>query len=273
MILNVIMDNSTLTEDLASEHGLSLFIETEEGTVLFDTGASDAFSDNARAMGLDLSSVDRAVLSHGHYDHSGGLATFLKLNQKAPVYAQKSAFDMYYKQEDNGWEYIGVPESVKSDPRIILKAGSYTLAEGIEVLAGIRPRRLNPPDNRFMYQEKEGDREPDDFSHEQHLIIREKGKSVLITGCAHQGIVNILEEYYLLNGSYPDVVLGGFHLLDDDSDKTLESFVREIAAFLKNTGSQYFTGHCTGTESFRILQEIMGDKVQTIGSGMVLQIP
>ena len=86
MIIRVLMENSVQDELLAAEHGLSLYIETDTHKILFDAGQSDAFSDNAARMGVNLKEVDFCVLSHGHYDHSGGLMRFLKINDHAPVY-------------------------------------------------------------------------------------------------------------------------------------------------------------------------------------------
>lgn len=271
MILHVLMDNRSCSSEFASEHGLALFIETGQENILFDTGASDAFIKNAHLMGVDLGSADLSVLSHGHYDHGGGLEAFFRVNDTAPVYVQTTAFDGYYKQGKE-WKYIGLPETVKKNPRFLLKKGSYRLGRGLEVLSGIRPRRLNPQDNRLMYRQEATGMQPDDFSHEQNLILTEEGKHLLITGCAHQGIVNILEEYFVLKGAYPDVVLGGFHLLDDDGDKTLEGFVKEIGEFLKSTGSLFYTGHCTGEKAFGILKDILGDRIGSISSGTVLKL-
>lgn len=271
MILYVLMDNRSLSEEYTFEHGLAVFIETGQANILFDTGASAAFLDNSRGIGVDLTKVDLAVLSHGHYDHGGGMEAFFKVNATAPVYVQTSAFDGYYKREEE-WTYIGLPETLKGNPRFRSKKGSYRLGQGMEVLSGVRPRRLNPRDNRFMYRRDAGGFHPDDFSHEQNLILFQAGKSILITGCAHQGIVNILEEYYLIKGAYPDVVLGGFHLLDDEEDKTLSHFYQEVSEYLGSTGSKFYTGHCTGENAFGILKEVLGDKIGRISSGTVLKL-
>ena len=88
-----LMENAAAREDLAAEHGLSLLIETGAHRILFDSGQSGAFADNAEKMGLNLGTVDLAVLSHGHYDHSGGLLRFLEYNDRAKIYVDQYAFD------------------------------------------------------------------------------------------------------------------------------------------------------------------------------------
>ena len=96
MKLTTLIENTTCRPDLTPEHGLSLYIETGEHRILFDAGQSDAFADNAEKMGIDLGEVDLAILSHGHYDHGGGIAKFLQINKKAPVYINKHGFEPHY---------------------------------------------------------------------------------------------------------------------------------------------------------------------------------
>ena len=91
MKISVLVENTSSEQEILSEHGLSLYIETEEHKILFDTGQSDDFAENSRSMGIDLSKADMVILSHGHYDHGGGLKRFLEINQTAPVYVSRHA--------------------------------------------------------------------------------------------------------------------------------------------------------------------------------------
>ena len=105
MIIKALTENTSKNENIFSEHGLSLYIETENHKILFDMGQTDLFYKNAQTMGVDLRAVDVAVLSHGHYDHGGGLKKFLEINSTAPVYLSRFAFGDYY----NGSEKIYRP--------------------------------------------------------------------------------------------------------------------------------------------------------------------
>ena len=133
MKLWVLMENTACREELAKEHGLSLCLQTGNTRILFDAGQSGAFADNARAMGVDLAWVDAAVLSHGHYDHGGGLTRFLAENGKAPVYVSALAFGAHYHEA----RYIGIDSGLKASPRVIPLEGPCTLSGGITILPAV----------------------------------------------------------------------------------------------------------------------------------------
>lgn len=124
------LTENTCKTGLPSEHGLSLYIETEEHTILFDMGQTDLFARNAEQLGADLEKVDIAVLSHGHYDHGGGLKKFLELNHTAPVYLSRYAFEPHY----NGTEkYIGLDPSLAENRRLIFTDKVTETGEGIRL--------------------------------------------------------------------------------------------------------------------------------------------
>ena len=115
MKITSLLENTTTNEQFKVEHGLSLFIETENCKILFDMGQTDLFAENARTLGIDLAEVDSAVLSHGHYDHGGGLAKFLEINDHAPVYISEKVFQPHY----NGTEkYIGLDCRLQGNERL-----------------------------------------------------------------------------------------------------------------------------------------------------------
>ena len=105
MKIVTLMENTTCREDLCCEHGLSLYLESGKYKILFDAGQSCAFAENAEKLGISLDQVDFCVLSHGHYDHSGGLGKFLEINQTAKVYVSQWAFEPHYETDGR---YIGV---------------------------------------------------------------------------------------------------------------------------------------------------------------------
>ena len=257
MKIVTLTENASVSEAIMAEHGLSLYIETGEKKILFDMGQTDAFIQNAQKIGIDLSQVDFAVLSHGHYDHGGGLYAFLKVNQKAPVYLHKAAFGEYY----NGTQkYIGLDASVKGGDRLVFTEGS------VQLLPGIRLMDCN--DQNWQYDawglncKEQAQFFPDPFLHEQYLEITEGQKRILISGCSHKGILNIAQYFQ------PNILLGGFHLNKQEKPEILKATAQALLA----TGTQYYTGHCTGSKQLAIMKQIMGEKLLSISAGTVVEI-
>jgi 7,8-dihydropterin-6-yl-methyl-4-(beta-D-ribofuranosyl)aminobenzene 5'-phosphate synthase len=274
MIIKMLVDNTSLSKKFSSEHGLSLYIETEEHKILFDMGASELFAENAEKMNINLKDVDIAIVSHGHYDHGGGLEKFLKINAKAKIYVSKSAFENYYSKDLNGVKkYIGLNKRLSSSERIIFTDKSKTVDKGIYLFSNVKGVSNLPSGNHCLYMEKNGVLIEDDFSHEQNLIIRENGKTVLIAGCAHNGIINIQKTATNLGISKIDYTIGGFHLYSRSfgQSETPEKVI-EIGYILKEAGPKFYTCHCTGLESYKILKEIMNDKIDYLSAGSQLVI-
>lgn len=121
--------------------------------------------------------------------------------------------------------------------------------------------------------ERNGKIVKDVFAHEQNLIIEEDGRSLLLTGCSHNGIVNIIEHFYELKGSMPDYVIGGFHLFSHSSGATEDpETIDKIAKYLVGTKTKYYTCHCTGIEAFEKIKPVMGDKIEYLSTGKQLII-
>lgn len=249
-----LMENTTCREDLCFEHGLSLYIETENHKILFDAGQSAAFADNAAKLGVDLRKVDFAVLSHGHYDHGGGLGKFLETNEKAPIYVSSHAFEPHYSL--NG--YIGLDTNLRDHSRIRYVAEETALAEGIT----LHQLKAAPMDTAGLTMEENGERKPDDFRHEQYLMIEERGKRILISGCSHKGILQIMEAFK------PDILVGGFHFMKITEEEALRFAAKKLMEY----DTVYYTGHCTGQKQFDFLKSIMGERLHYISAGSVLEI-
>ncbi len=269
MNVSVLAENYAVSDEFESEHGLSLFVDTRRHRLLFDFGASGLFERNANQMGVDLSNVDIAVLSHGHYDHGGGLRTFFQINQAAKVYLQARAFEAHYSKRAGGeTAYIGLDQSLLPNNRYVFCGESRVIDDELEVFSDVSAQRLAPASNKNLLVQSDGGFARDEFAHEQNLIVRKNGGTLLIAGCAHKGIVNIVERFHEKNGAYPDVVIGGFHLssrgalLHEDAD-----IVDAIGKNLLNTNALYYTGHCTGKAAFERLKAIMGEKIRYISGG------
>ncbi|MFQ9428068.1 MAG: MBL fold metallo-hydrolase [Oscillospiraceae bacterium] len=180
MKITTLLENKTTCDALRCEHGLSLYIETAKHKILFDSGASDAFWENAKALGIDLAQVDIAFLSHAHNDHCGGLLTFLRGNRTAKVYLQKEAFGDYYVVTPTKCAFIGLdPKLHEYADRFVMAEGVTKLDEELTLFSGIRTHELLSEANATLREKVGGDYPRDAFRHEQDLLVTEHGKTVL----------------------------------------------------------------------------------------------
>lgn len=262
MKIITLMEDSLSGYNLYAEHGLSLYIETDKHKILADTGQSSLTWENAKALDIDLASVDTVFLSHGHYDHSGGFLSLLKYNSKAELVMRDNAGGEYYSFKENSEHYIGIDKKILNYSHLKLVSEDTVLDDELSVFTKIKCRRKIPKGNKRLHR-KEGDSYiQDDFSHEQYLVIKyDDSKLALISGCAHNGILNIIDRFREIYGKDPDIVVSGFHMIQNEYS---EEDIEEI----KNTGNEllkmdtvFYTGHCTGDFAYDILKEILGDKL------------
>lgn len=267
-----LIENTSGNEKLKSEFGLSFYLETESHKVLFDMGAGSGFWENACSLGIDLSEVDTAILSHGHYDHGGGLRTFLERNGKAPVYVQEGAFRDFYSRTPQGYSFIGLDRELEGHPRLVKVTGNLVIDRELQLLSGTTGRREWVPASNSTLAVRNGkEYVQDDFPHEQNLMVSANGVHVLFSGCSHCGIVNILEQSEAQTGIIPGHVIGGFHLCNPRTGKCTEpSVLNRLSSFLSGRHTVYHTCHCTGQEAFEHLRSLMGDRVRYMRTGEAL---
>ena len=269
MKMTVLVDNLG-TEELPGEWGLSLCIEQNGMRWLLDAGQSDLYLRNARALGIDLTLVDHAVLSHAHYDHADGLMSFLALNDRADLLVAAGAGERCWKIKDGHWKYIGIAKGLlaKAGGRLRRFSAMTQVEEGVYVLphaaAGLEKAGLAEQ----MYLRDGDDARPDDFSHEQSLVFETSRGLVAFNSCSHAGAaVSVREVREALPGRPLLALVGGFHLYN----KTPEQ-VRAFAARLAGTGVETLcTGHCTGEAAFGMLKELLGERVVQFRTGLVLE--
>ena len=260
MKLTVLTENTVSDAALTPEHGVSFYIETPCHKILFDMGQSDLFVRHAEKLGIDLSQVDVAVLSHGHYDHGGGLSAFLQINDHAPIYVSEHAFAPHFRGDGTD---IGLQPSLMTEPRLRFVGEQLALDGELELFACNRRPRPFGTDTAGLCM---AGMRPEDFCHEQYLLIREGGKRVLVSGCSHKGILNIAEWFA------PDVLVGGLHLNKQKTEGEGSETLAQIAMQLQRYPTRYYTCHCTGLPQYYYLKERMGEQILYLSAGMSVNI-
>jgi 7,8-dihydropterin-6-yl-methyl-4-(beta-D-ribofuranosyl)aminobenzene 5'-phosphate synthase len=276
MKTTVLVENNTDSFLCCGQHGLSLYIEAGDIKLLFDAGQDELFYTNAKKMGVSIEDVGLMVISHGHFDHGGGLPCFLQKNQKSMVYIHDLAFGDYYSRTSVlPYRYIGLEQNCKNNARLVRNAGYLRINDELELFS-LPPEKncgFRTKGNETLLMRKGDEYPQDSFLHEQNLIITNNGKRHLIAGCAHCGIANILEYAEKLCANPIDNVIGGFHLYSSGTKETeSKEQVDVLAKRLKQSKAIFYTGHCTGKMGYVLLREIMGDQIRPISTGDVLEL-
>lgn len=263
----VVLCENHPSDGYESEHGLSLYIETTNHKILFDCGQSDLFIRNAKKANVDLSTVDTLILSHGHYDHCGGVLDFVKINPHANIYIHQNAGDDYYHIEANIHKYIGINKQIMHLPQIITCHGNLHIDDEHTIFQHIS--HLHPLlDNHKVLKRRVNDAyENDDFQHEMVLYIHDD-YDVLIGGCAHNGILNIIESI----PKHIDIVISGFHLKQKHYQEKDIQYIKDLGNQLKQYPAIFYSGHCTGDFAFDLLSKIMKEQLQPLYSGQVIHL-
>ena len=273
MKLVTLVENTSAVEKFACVHGLSFYLELDDQKVLFDLGPDETIFANAKEAGINLSEVDLVIISHAHYDHGGALGKFLEMNHKAKVYVRECGFAKYASVSTGNLRFIGLDESLKNHPQVVLTDEVTVLNDKMRLFSGVTGRKYYSAANQLLKEERNGELFEDSFSHEQNLVITEGDKKVLIAGCAHNGIVNILERFEELESRMPDVVIGGFHLNPPSVGEPVpEAFLDDFSEQLLSLPVKYYTCHCTGLTPYGGLKVRMGDRVEYLGAGSVLEV-
>ena len=273
MKIITLIEDTAGAKNCAAAHGLSFYIETAHHRLLMDLGPGKDTLTNAEQLGIDLSAVDSVILSHGHYDHAGGILPFAALNPQALIYMQAAADGDFYADDGEAagamrYRYIGIDKAITALPRVRLLSGD-TAIDDEAVLFTLPANPTAAPFANRRLRIKQGEAFlPDDFRHEQCLVLKENGKRTLLSGCAHSGILHILETFRQNYDGAPDAVISGFHLMkkhgyeEDDVQQ-----IRRLAKHLTNYPTAFYTCHCTGTAAFDIMKVIMGEQLHYLHTG------
>lgn len=280
--ITTLVENSRSPDDpqLVAEWGLSQCVEVGGRRLLFDTGASGAFARNATRLGVDVAAVDAAVLSHHHYDHGGGLRRFLELNDHAPIYLGAApAGAPTARLFGVVRRYIGLDQALlaRHAHRFHVLHERTEVLPGVLVLPRIVARHPRPSGNRILFVRTEHGLRPDDFRHEVVVALRERDTLAVLTGCSHNGLLNMVET---VKTEFPGLpvaaVVGGFHLVGlppfngmSDAEPVVAGMGRQVLELGVGTT---WTGHCTGTRAFEVLRGAMGERVQALHTGSRLEL-
>lgn len=264
MKIVTLVENTSINEDLIPMHGLSLYIETSKHKILIDLGNGDKFYQNSLKLGVDISNVDIAIITHGHNDHGGGLNCFLEKNRKAKVYIQRLAFEDYFVKTDKE-NYIGLDKALINNPRIVLLDGDYKIDEELTLITNPEIKEAMPLFNSYLYEKENGILKQDRFLHEQSVIISDN-KTLLVGGCAHSGILNIINDA-LKKTEKIDYCISGFHLFNPGLNQTDFGAIESLSDKLLKTGIKVYTCHCTGPAAYEKLKENMREKIEYLSTG------
>jgi len=282
MQVTALIENSATEgrQDLCPEFGLSLHIELNGTKILFDMGSSAAFSSNAEALGIDVSEVGVAVVSHQHFDHGGGLGRFFEINDQATVFLREAP------RTDRVFKALGVikrPIGLDLDllerfsGRIEYVNDMRVVAPGVYLLTAIGSAHQRPRGNRRLFMDVAGALVPDSFDHELMMVVHEDDGMVVFSGCSHHGILNLIDA---ARAQFPRVpikaVFGGFHLIGlpfYDSMASSRAEVRDIGwQVMDKVEGTVYSGHCTGQKAFDVLSGVMGERLKPFNTGATVEV-
>ena len=271
--VTTLVDNSVSLSGsgLIGEHGLSLYTETVDNKILFDTGQNLALAHNANVLAIDLSRIDAVVISHGHYDHTGGLKHLLEKNTTFNLYAHPDVFDDKLRSRNSGaYKKIGIPldKSVFDHTAVQMHLNK----DPDEIATGVFTSGEIPQENDFetiesrFFVQRAGEIIPDPLADDQAMILDTRKGLVVLLGCSHRGVINTLNHVKKL---FPEkkihAIIGGLHL-GKATDVRLQKIIDHLGAFeLEKIG----VSHCTGTKAMQALFERFKDKVFINSAGTV----
>ena len=269
MRITILADNYVDRMGLLAEHGFSCLVETGGRRILFDTGQGRALLNNMKELAIPQE-IDMIVLSHGHYDHTGGISAHPEelSGYSANIFASEHIFDSHLKKDDGAFSEIGFG-AARSDVEQIyalhLNSGLAEIADNI-FLSGSVERFEDFDADRMLFG---GDRKKDMFTDEQYMAVRENGGLHIITGCTHCGALNLIKDVL---AKFPDEKIisltGGLHLFRSTQEQT-----KKVVDFIRNQNIRMVnTGHCTGLDASMQMKEVLGSGMNITKAGLVLEL-
>jgi 7,8-dihydropterin-6-yl-methyl-4-(beta-D-ribofuranosyl)aminobenzene 5'-phosphate synthase len=270
--ITVLVENSVHRQGLVAEHGLSFQIQAGERSLLFDTGQTDLAVINAETLRLPLDRVEAMVLSHGHYDHTGGVPAMLEVVPEARIYLHPAAFENKFSQSSGQSRPIGMSDCVAQAIRqradgFIQTTGRTEIVDGVFATGEIPRVTAYEDTGGAFFLDAEGTR-PDPLTDDQALVIDLGRSVVLLLGCAHSGVVNTLDHVQLLTGGKPvRAVIGGLHLGSASEERIQKTITRLRAANLECLAPV----HCTGWPATAKLWQAFPETCRPVGVGTLFE--
>lgn len=259
MKITTLVEDHQLENGLMAEHGLSMLIEDNYKKILFDTGTTDLFWQNAIKLGIDLNEVTDVVISHAHYDHGGGVNKMLEINNHFTLHVSKLFFEPKFKKIEKGFETHGIKFS-KDDvtPRKInfIEKNLTKICDNIYILANFKREKEYDKVNAKYYIERNGIKIVDNFDDEIAIVLIREDGAYLLVGCSHKGINSIVSTVEKRLDTKLIGIIGGIHLMNAEDTKIKKTFED-----LKKSNLQFIAlSHCTGERAIKYAKNEYKDK-------------
>ncbi len=273
--IKVLLENTKRSSKFKEKHGLSLFIEHGNQSILLDVGPDSKFIFNSKELSVDIASIKTLVLSHNHIDHTGGLDSFCNENSIANIYLFGDKNGKYYTRIANLFDYpIGLKCSNKTRERVVSLSADFQINSSAYFIRNRVNDYPKPSLNKSLYSKINGARERDTFLHEGILVIEDNNALVLFNSCSHSGVINSIETVL---EAFPNKrirsYVGGFHFCNSMFKQTEDEIsLNRFAEYFVNRDILLYTGHCTGEYAFNYLKKILGNKIHQIHTGMEIEV-
>ena len=276
MRITVLVENTGPSE-FKIEHGLSLYIEFNDKKYLLDAGPSDSFFKNAHALSIDLGRVDKAVLSHGHYDHGDGFMVFLNQYKDKVVYGAKNIFDDYYSGSGGSIHYIGLSSKLKQmKNRFNTISKDTKIDEKIYLILDDVSNTKKIGVQKKLYKKVDDVLQPDNFNHELSLVFDTPKGLVICNSCSHAGLESIVDNIKKRLNKPVYAYVGGLHMKSTKNHIETSSFTEEqiqnLCIFIEKNIQYVLTGHCTGNVSYDLLKKYLKDRIDFLTTGKTIEI-